>query len=140
MRENAHFYRDGGLAESVYRVLPNTRASETFGAGTLLIGFPANGYPGDTDFFGVRLMAVLCQGIKAGSWCFAGITPDLELVENFWDRYLAVGRCAVDPEHHEHFIGGERFRIDGDVRTCLWCGTTHQRKLTYRTVTDESWV
>jgi len=140
MRETAHFYRDGGVSETVYRVVPNTRAAESFGAGTLLIGYPINGYPGDTDFSGVRLMAVLCQGVKADRWCLAGIAPDLELVEGFWDRYLSVGRCAVDPEHQEHFIGGERYRIDADARTCLWCGATQHRVLTPRTVMDESWV
>jgi len=140
MRESAHFYTDGGVAESVYRVKTGTLAAETFGAGTLLIGYPINGYPGDADFSGIRLMAVLCQGAKAGRVCFVGIAPDLELVEGFWDCYLNVGRCAVDPEHQEHFIGGERYRIDGDARACLWCGVTHKRVLTPRTVMDESWV
>lgn len=140
MRETAHFYKDGGVAEAVYRVVANTKAAESFGAGTLLIGYPLNGYLGDTDFSGIRLMAVLCQGAKAGRWCIAGIAPDLELVEGFWDHYLTAGRCAVDSEHQEHFIGGERYRIDGDARTCLWCGVTHKRVLTPRTVMDESWV
>lgn len=139
MRENAHFYCDGGVSEAVYRVAPSTRAAESFGAGTLLIGYPINGYPGDTDFSGIRLMAVLCQGPNAGRWCLAGIAPDLELVEGFWDQYMSVGRCAVDPEHHEHFIGGERYRIEGEMRTCLWCGTTQKRVLTPRMVMDESW-
>ncbi|CAB3808897.1 hypothetical protein LMG28614_06907 [Paraburkholderia ultramafica] len=65
MRQKAHFYRDGGHAEFVYRVLPGSRAEKAFGAGTLLIGRPYNAYEGDTDFSGIRLIAVLCQGAKA---------------------------------------------------------------------------
>lgn len=141
MRENAHFYNDGGVAEAVYRVIPRTRTAESFGSETLLLGFPMNAYPGDADFLGVRLTEVLCQGGKGGRWCFAGMTPDLELVEGFWDQYLAIGRCAIDPGHQEYFVGGgERYKIDGDARTCLWCGATHRRVLTPRTVIDESWV
>ncbi len=140
MRKVAHFYRDGGVAEGVYRVKSKTKTAKAFGAGTLLIGFPINGYPGDTDFSGTRLMAALCQGAKAERLCFAGITPDLEVVDGFWDRYLTIGRCAIDPEHQEHFIGGDRYRMNGETRICLWCGTIHQRKLTPRTVMDESWV
>lgn len=140
MRSKAHFYREGGVAESVFRVKPDTQAAVQFGAGTLFIGYPMNGHPGDTDFSGARLMQVLCNGTKAGRWCFAGIAPDLEEVEGVWGRYLHVGRCAIDPGHHEHFSGGERYRFEGALRTCLWCGATHTRVLTPRTVMDESWV
>lgn len=140
MRTKAHFYRDGGVAQSVYRVKPGTPATETFGAGTLLIGYPLHGHPGDTDFVGTRLIAALCQGSKAGSWCYAGVAPDLELIDGFWDRYLEVGRCAIDPDHHQHFSGSDRYRIEGEERTCLWCGTTQRRVLTPRTILDESWV
>ena len=139
-RERAHFYNDGGIAEGVWRVKPGTRAAEHFGSVSLFIGYAIGAYAGDTDFSGARLIAVLCQGKKEGRYCFAGLAPDLELVEGFWDRYTAVGRCAIDPDHQESFSGGERYRMDGETRTCLWCGAIHQRVLTPRTVMDESWV
>lgn len=140
MRRNAHFYTDGGVRDTVWRVKKGDhRAAKHFGVGTLLIGAPYAQYEGDTDFGGTRLMAVLCQGVEATSYCWPGVAPDLEIVEGFWTRYLQVGRCAIDPGHQEHFIGEPRFRIDGDERTCLWCGAKHHRVMVARTVHDETW-
>lgn len=140
MRKHAHFYRDGGHAESVYRVRDGSRAAQDFGAGTLLIGCPYDAYEGDSDFSGIRLIAALCQGAKADRMCYPGIADSLQLVEVFWTRYLEVGRCAIDPDHSEHFSGGDRFSLDGDVRTCLWGGAKHQRTLVPRIVHDETWA
>ena len=138
MRSRGHVFRDGGVLQSVYRIKPGTRLAESFGAGTLMIGYRTDDYAGDTDFIGVRLMAVLCQGTKAGSFCYAGASQELDEVADFWDQYLKVGRCAIDPEHRRHFIG-DRYGMHGDTRICLWCGTKHQRVTTPRTVFDESW-
>lgn len=100
------------------------------------------GYPGvagvDQGFVGVRLMAVLCQGGKAGSFYYLGMTPMLEEVKGFWDAYLKIGRCAIDPAHKEGFMG-DRYSSEGDTRTCLWCGAKHERVITPRTVFGESW-
>lgn len=139
MQRRAHFYLDGGVAENVYRVKPGTPTADSFGAGTLIIGHPFNGHPGDTDFSGVRLYHALCNGRKALSWCYGNMAPDLEVVEGFWDRYLQVGRCAIDPEHQEHFSGADRFAMKGDIRKCLWCGHQQRQILTPRTVYDETW-
>ena len=139
MREKAHFYSDGGVLQAVFRVKPETRLAESWGAGTLVIGYSGKRDKADTDFIGVRLMSVLCTGAKAGSCCYLGTAPDLEEIDGFWDQYLKVGRCAIEPEHQESFMG-ERFQLDGDTRTCRWCGVEHQRFLTPRTVLDESWV
>ncbi len=140
MRSAAHFYSDSGVAEAIYRVKAGTPAASYLGAGTLMVGYPMNGYPGDKDFSGARMIAVLCNGSGEGRACFASLVPDLELVDGFWDRYLAVGRCAIDPDHQKSFMDGERYRVDGDARTCLWCGVTHKRVLTPRQVMDKSWV
>lgn len=140
MKKSAHFYRDGGVADGVFRVKPGTPAAKSFGAGTLMIGYPINGYPGDTDFSGSRLMGALCNGGRETCFCYAGIAPDLELVEGFWDSYLQVGRCAIDPKHERHFSGGERYLVNGNQRECLWCGLHQQQVITPRTVYDESWV
>lgn len=138
MRSSAHFYTDGGVAEAVYRVKAGSPAASYLGAGTLMIGYPMNGYPDDKDFSGARMIGVLCNGSAERRACFANLAPDLELVDGFWDRYLAVGRCAIDPDHQEHFMGGERFQEGASLRTCLWCGAQQQR--VFRTVQVESWV
>lgn len=140
MRDHAHFYNNGGVAEAVYRIKPNSPSAKHFGANTKVIGYPINGYEGDTDFSGARLIGVLCNGAKENRACFSGLALDVELVDDFFDMYLKVGRCAIDPEHSEHFIGNDRYREDGDTRTCLWCGEKHQRILTNRTVVDEFWI
>lgn len=139
MFSEGHAYKGGGVAETVFRVLPDSKLEKHFGAGTLMIGYPYNQYEGDTDFSGSLLISVLCNGSKAKRFCYSGAAGSLEVVDGFWDRYLQVGRCAIDPEHQQHFWGNERYSIAGDTRTCLWCGQTHQRVLTPRIAIDESW-
>jgi hypothetical protein len=85
-------------------------------------------------------MAALCRGTQAGRYCYTKAMPWLDAVDGFWDRYLAVGRCALDPDHVEHFVGGDRFAVEGDTRRCLWYGAQHCRTLLPRTVLDETWT
>ena len=141
MRAEGHFFRDGGTLVGVYSVRAGSRAAAQFGAGTLLIGYPTNDGDGDADFIGVRLMSALCKGAGAGAWCYLGLAAGLDLVPDFWGRYVQVGRCAIDPEHKEHFSGGgrDRFIETGNTRTCQWCGAVQHRTRTPRTVVDETW-
>jgi len=69
-----------------------------------------------------------------------GLAPDMELMEGFWDRYLQVGRAAIDPEHDMHFSGGERYSINGDQRECYGAVKSNRRFSAPRTVYDETWV
>jgi hypothetical protein len=63
----------------------------------------------------------------------------LKFLEGFWDSYLKVGRCAIDPSHTEHFRAS-RFREHESGRICLWCGH-HQRKVIKpRVVQETTWV
>jgi hypothetical protein len=78
------------------------------------------------DLIGARLMNVLCYGTKAESFCYVGMRGLVE-VADFWPRYVADGRCAIDTAHREYFIGDDtRWTQDGDTRACLWCGKTRQ--------------
>jgi hypothetical protein len=136
MRAKANFYKDGGVLQTVYRVKPDTSLARDIGVDTLMIGFAED--PAEKGFVGVRLMSVLCQGVKAGSFYYIGMARMLEEIEGFWDQYLKVGRCAIDPTHKEGFMA-DRYTMDSDTRTCLWCGAKHERVQTPRTVFDESW-
>lgn len=141
MRAKSHFYRDGGTTDTVYRVMPGTKLAEDYGAGTLFIGYPYNESPSDKDFSGARLMQVLCNGGKAQRFCFPHMAHELEVIEGFWEAYLSVGRCAIDPGHYQHFIG-DRYKVDNenpDNRTCLWCGAKQHLVRTPRTVLDTAW-
>lgn len=122
LKAYGHAYDDGGLAETVYRVLPDTRLAKEFGSGALFIGCPYEQYEGDTDFSGSLLISVLCNGSQAKRFCYAGAAPSLEPVGDFWESYLHIGRCAIDPGHKEHFYGSERYASDGVNCICLWCG------------------
>ena len=89
--------------------------------GVLYIGMMDDG-----DMLGARLMNVLCYGTKSESWCFTK-TADMVEVADFWPRYIAEGRCAIDPEHKVHFVGDDaRWTVEGDTRACLWCGKAQQ--------------
>lgn len=60
--------------------------------------------------------------------------------ETFWDRYLQIGRCALDPEHERYFLTPpDRWSEEGDVRTCLWCGHVQQKHRWSERVVREAW-
>ena len=80
------------------------------------------------DLVGARLMHVLCNGAKTETACWVNLGPLREL-DDFWARYTALGRCAIDPTHKMHFVGDDtRWRTNGEHRECLWCGE-HAQKL-----------
>ncbi len=82
--------------------------------GLLWIGFLDNG-----DFFGGRLMNVLCLGTKAESACWTNLGVLVEVID-FWPRYERDGRCAIDTAHRLHFVDdATRW---SEVGQCLWCG------------------
>lgn len=138
MRKKAHFYKDGGVLQTVFRVKPETRLAKELGAGTLMIGY-ADADGDDNGFVGIRMMEALCLGAEAGSFYYIGMAKMLEEVDEFWEQYLKIGRCAIDPAHKESFLG-ERYSMDGNTRSCTWCGAKHERVMTPRTVFDESWT
>lgn len=93
----------------------------------------------DCGFIGVRLNAVLCNGTSANKergW-FTYLGPgNMTHIADFWERYLQIGRCAIDTEHSKHFLESEgRYVMDGDTRTCTWCGAQHKRRI--KTITKE---
>jgi hypothetical protein len=76
----------------------------------------------DGDLLGARLMNVLCYGKKAEDACWVSLRDMVEIAD-FWARYMRDGRCAIDTEHEQYFIGDEtRWTTVGEKRTCNWCG------------------
>ena len=133
LKEHAHFFRDGGILDGVYKVLPDTKAASQFGAGSLLLGYPDEGF-----FTGARLMSVLCLGREAER-CAYPCGSGLKFLEGFWDSYLKVGRCAIDPAHTEHFMAN-RFHEHETGRDCLWCGHQQRKVVIPRVVHETSWI
>lgn len=92
----------------------------------------------DGEFFGNRLGNVLCHGLKAEVICVNNV--ELEEIPDFWARYTAVGRCAIDVDHTMSFIGDEnRWKQTGDTRECQWCGAKQRLDRWTETVEREAW-
>lgn len=91
------------------------------------------------ELIGSRLIAVLCHGKKETTMAYQCI--DAVEVPGFWARYTAVGRCAIDTDHRQHFINDEsRWAVAGDERSCQWCGNHRQAlKRWTETVEREQW-
>lgn len=114
--------KNGRAGDTVYSLDAGGKLAKVYGAGTLFLGQPYGDYSGDTDFSGVRLMEVLCNGASAVRSCFAGDAPSLVEVPRFWERYKQVGRCAIDVSHSIGFRDdAERFHEVGGRRICKWC-------------------
>lgn len=99
------------------------------------------GYKDESFIFGARLMHVLCKGARTETFAHPRHGKSVE-VADFWPRYAAVGRCAIDTDHSMHFIGDEhRWHVDGETRSCLWCGKAVQRLERWvEPVERERWV
>lgn len=139
MKKRAHFYADyadgAGTPHSVWRVKAGM-GRDTFNEGSLFIGMPGD----HGDFLGSRLMNALCEGGKASAWCYPGLLAHLEPVEGFWERYLQVGRCAVDPDHSIHYLDDRWHQNSADKRTCRWCGLVQNRRTFMQLVEGEEWA
>lgn len=95
-----------------------------------------NGY---TEFLAAKLNSVLCNGSKE-KWGWRN-SAGMVKVEGFWQKYEAIGRCAIDQSHEMVFIGDQtRWRQDGNTRHCQWCGQVTQRLHTWtEVVAREAW-
>ena len=104
--------------------------------GSLFVGWPSESHPG--EFIGARMGHILCYGSRAGLWCYSSLA--LEEIPDFWARYTAVGRCAIDVDHTMSFIGDEnRWKQTGDTRVCQWCGAKQHLERWTETVEREAW-
>lgn len=133
---------DRTVHDQVYRVTAGSLLHRRydFAPGTLMIGLPFENQPFADDFGGTQLMHVLVVGSQAISMCYPGGMGGLERIDDFWERYRAIGRCAIDTDHTEHFIGGaNRFVVQGDTRTCQWCGAQQRRSIQIQHVETEIW-
>ncbi len=80
----------------------------------------------DGWFSGCRLTAVLCYGAKEQIYAHPNITG-LREINDFWNEYERIGRCAIDPEHQMFFIDdNSRWLINGNERKCIWCDSCMQ--------------
>lgn len=96
----------------------------------------------DHWFNGLRLMRALSGAKLREIGSYPNLAHNLVEVEDFWQRYEKIGRCAIDPEHAIGFIGDEtRWQIDGEVRHCRWCKARTEHRITWTESHDrESWI
>lgn len=94
---------------------------------TLWIGYLDPEGDATFTFIGARLISVLCNGVSEHSGAYYGLADKLTCVEDFWPRYAAIGRCAIDTRHTMFFIGDDqRWTVEGNIRHCRWCGNHSQ--------------
>jgi hypothetical protein len=118
MRKNAWLYR------GVFR----------HNDGSLWIGMK------DGWFNGCRLNSVLAKGAKTETSCWAcEPQSNWTLVSDFWERYLEIGKCAIDTDHahYGHEKDGRWQYHVGKVRVCAWCG--YQEALMAETIVQYHW-
>ena len=99
----------------------------------------------DNRFSGRTLMTILCHGSSAEKFCNLGEgwwKDAKNITKEFWEAYKKDGRCAIDKDHKEYFIGDDtRWETKGKKRKCLWCGKVDQKLVTkIRKIEDKSWV
>lgn len=117
--------RHGRDGDTVYSLEAGGKFSTIYGAGTLFLGQPYIAYAGDTDFSGVLLMGVLCNGTSATRVCLAGLSTSLVEVTGFWHRYQSIGRCAIDEKHSVGFRDdAQRFEVIDGQPVCTWCAVS----------------
>lgn len=70
---------------------------------------------------------------ELGAYCgFGGFYPKkyfADITEEFWRRYVEVGRCLFY-EHGSWLQGNEKqftYSEDGNTRTCNWCGRVEHK-------------
>ena len=104
--------------------------------GALFVGWASEDESG--NFIGARMANILCHGGKAKVFYWLRLKP--EEIPDFWQRYTAVGRCAIDEAHTMSFGGDEnRWKQDGDTRVCQWCGHKQVLERWTETVSREAW-
>lgn len=94
-------------------------------------------------FHGSKLNTVLCNGAKATVFAYSikyHFPDNFQIIPEFWDNYIKIGRCAIDTNHSIRFLDDKsRWARDRDTRVCQWCGHTQHLKRWEETVEREAW-
>lgn len=96
----------------------------------------------DGFLMGAQLNRILVGDMQLWSYMENHINPSelVDVTAEFWALYDEIGRCAFDSTHEQYFQNSEdRYAVDGDKRTCNWCGAEQVRRTKQRLVTDEWW-
>lgn len=96
------------------------------------------------DYHAADMATVICRGGRTLVNVYVQTTDKSEPwpeIENFWDEYVRIGKCAVDPQHIV-YTEDARYELsaDGESRKCRWCGKTFVKKETVVTRIVTSWV
>lgn len=94
-------------------------------AGNIIIGHGTSA-PGWTH--GRRLSHILCgvRGVLSENHAFPSTFNIVPLPDDWWDNYIAQGKCFIDPEHAMYAERWDK-SDDSTERTCRWCGHTQYK-------------
>ena len=101
----------------------------------IIIGYVPKSWDGDVN--GACLSDILCGGRVRENHFTDHWRP--KPLPGFFAGYQKWGRCYIDPQHTMHFTD-QRWRQEGNARTCRWCGAQQVRRTAERIVIDERWV
>lgn len=111
--------RDG---DCVFRLRAGAKLERVYGPNAMFVGQKFNFDDAfDTDFSGALLMGTMTFGRNATRYCHAGLFPQLQEIDNFWQQYIDKGRCAIDPDHRVIFRENNRIVTREGESHCAWC-------------------
>lgn len=88
----------------------------------------------DGDFvIGAKMRAVQVGDNETACW--VGTRKAIEITDWFWSEYLKRGRCLLNDHDMGLLYDRGRFTVNGETRTCNWCGAVQHRHV--RTITRE---
>jgi hypothetical protein len=105
----------------------------------IYIGIPDE-VPNDEFFSGSELRRIINFGSKEHGYAYhlKKLGNVTDITDWFWEKYLRIGKCAIDPEHTIYWR--ERYDdIDDKSRSCRWCGRVENLHIVERTVKDKVW-
>lgn len=98
----------------------------------------------DTNFWGAGLNAVLCKMSNDLFRLHEILISDFVVIENFWEDYIKIGRCAIDVDHTMSFLNSDnrwKYTNDGNTKSCTWCNDCIKwRKLYSVTELRSRWI
>lgn len=131
--------KNPAFSPNLYRWLRKNRFMRCFADRYEAHGIEYLGFLDDTGVLvGSRLWGILCNGVAEQKWSFLHLVGHVTH-RPLWRDYLLRGRCAIDPAHRENFLG-DRFSVDGDRRTCRWCGYVQRLEVFQVSETRRRWV
>jgi len=92
----------------------------------------------NTHFTGTKLWGAMSTYAPSRSVGGYIVFDDTKRLPHWFDWYEQWGRCFIDPSHTHSFLD-ERWKEEGDSRTCLWCGKRQRLRRWQEVIEKQQW-